>query len=343
MAENVGTGPNIAPAPVMLLQMMTGYWLSKAVYVAAKLGIADLLSDGAESCEDLAKTTGTHAPSLYRVLRALASNGIFSETTTGRFAVTPMGALLQTKRPDSMRALAIMYGEEQYRAWGDLLYSIQTGQPAFEREFGMEVFEYFRQNKASGAVFNEAMTNWTTQVSAAVAATYDFSRFGTIVDVGGNQGILLAAILRSNPAARGILFDLPHVVATARAQLTQAGVESRCELVGGDFFTAALPDGDAYLLSYVLHDWDDERCVAILAQCRRVIANTGTLLLIELVLPEGNEPSFGKWLDLHMLVMASGRERTCDEYRRLLQAGGFALTRVIPTPAGSYIVEATPA
>jgi hypothetical protein len=342
MAETVTMDSNIASAPVMLLQMMTGYWLSKAVYVAAKLGIADLLSDGAASYDDLAKTTGTHAPSLYRLLRALASKGVFSEVMTGRFAVTPIGALLQTGGPNSMRALAIMYGEEQYRTWGDLLHSIQTGQPAFERKFGMDVFEYFHQNTAAGAVFNEAMTNWTTQVSAAVAATYDFSRFGTIVDVGGNQGILLAAILRNNPAGRGILFDLPHVVATAREQLTEAGVESRCEVLGGDFFTAVPPDGDAYLLSYVLHDWNDERCVAILAQCRRAIAASGTLLAIELVLPEGNEPSFGKLLDLHMLVMAGGRERTGAEYRVLLQAGGFVLTRVIPTPAGSSIIEATP-
>jgi predicted O-methyltransferase YrrM len=186
------------------------------------------------------------------------------------------------------------------------------------------------------------MTNWTTQASAAVAATYDFSKVRSIVDVGGNQGTLIATILRKYPAAQGTLFDRPDVVKTAKRQLAKAGVDDRCTIVGGDFFTSVPSGGDAYMLSYVLHDWDDERCVAILARCRQAMLATGVLLVIEMVLPEGNEPSFSKWLDLHMLVMSSGRERTAEQYRKLLQASGFDVTRVIPTPAGSTIVESKP-
>ena len=336
MAENVHTSTDTE----RLLQMMIGYWVSKAVYVAAKLGIADLLSNGPVHYDELARMTGTHGLSLYRTLRALASAGLFSEVGPGRFALTPMGALLQSTAPNSMRALGIMYGEEQYQAWGELLYSVRTGQPAFEHQFGMGVFEYFRQNSEASAIFNEAMTALDHSFAGAVAAAYDFSRLGSVVDVGGNQGTLLAAILRHHTSVRGILFDLPHVVATAKDRLAVAGVEHRCTVIGGDFFTAVPPGGDAYLLSYVLHDWDDERCVAILRQCRRVMPDHGKLLVVEAVLPEGDEPFFGKWVDLHMLVMASGRERTLGQYRKLLQDGGLELTRVVPLSVGSSIVEA---
>ena len=342
MESVMATGTDTGNAAVQLLQMMTGYWVSQGVYVAAKLGIADHLATGPVHYEDLARKTNTHPLSLYRTLRALASVGLFAEINAGQFALTPMAGLLQSDVPNSMRALSIMYCEEQYRAWGDLLQSVRTGEPAFNRQFGVDVFEYFRRNPEAGAVFNEAMTNWTTQTSAAVAASYDFSRVGSIVDVGGNQGTLIATILRQYPAARGTLFDRPHVVRTAKDSLAKAGVDDRCTIVGGDFFASVPSGGDAYLLSYVLHDWDNERCVAILTKCRQAMAATGALLVIEMVLPEGNEPSFGKWLDLHMLVMLNGRERTAEQYQKLLQAGGFDLTQVIPTPAGSSIVEARP-
>jgi hypothetical protein len=242
-----------------------------------------------------------------------------------------------------MRALAIMYAEEQYRAWGDLLYSVRTGEPAFEHQFGMGVFEYFSKNPEASTVFNEAMTGWTRQVADAVVGSYDFSPFATVIDVGGNQGTLLAAILRSHSASRGILFDLPHVVASAESVLANAGVGNRCACIGGDFFEAVPTGGDVYVLAQILHDWDDGRCVAILTQCRHVMPVHGKLLIVELVLPPGDQPSFGKWLDLHMLVMATGRERTTEEYRQLLRAGGFELSRVLPTPAGASVVEAVPA
>jgi hypothetical protein len=237
--------PAAIPPPVILLQMMTGYWVSQALYVAAKLGVADLLTDGPRPVEDLAVVTRTDAPSLRRVLRALASVGVFTEATPGSYALTPLAALLQTGTPDSMRALAIMYAEEQYRAWGDILHSVQTGRPAFEQQFGMSPFQYLAQHPEADRVFNEAMTGWTTQLVGAVMDTYDFSSFQTIVDVGGSYGTLLAAILRSNPTARGILFDQPHVVAAAGEQLVAAGVAERCTTVGGDFFVE-VPAGGMY-------------------------------------------------------------------------------------------------
>lgn len=275
----MATNADTSTAAVELLHMMTGYWISQGIYIAAKLRIADHLAAGPVHYEDLAQKTDTHALSLYRALRALASVGIFAETNAGQFALTPMAGLLQSNAPNSMRALAEMYGSEQYRAWGDLLHSVRTGKPAFDRQFGMDVFEYFSQNAEAGAVFNEAMTNWTAQASAAVAATYDFSKVGSIVDVGGNQGTLIATILRLYPAARGVLFDRPHVVKTAQNELAKAGVDDRCTILGGDFFTSVPSGGDAYMLSYVLHDWDDERCVAILAQCRKAITARGALLV----------------------------------------------------------------
>ena len=322
--------------------MMTGYWVSQAVYVAAKLGVADHLADGPVDHGALAAATGANPDALHRVLRALASVGVFAEPAPGHFALTALGALLRTGTPDSMRALAITYNEEQYRTWGDLLYSVRTGAPAFEHAFGMGVFDYFARNPEPARVFNDAMTAWTNQVARAVAAAYDFSPFATVVDVGGSHGTLLAAVLRSNPATQGVLFDLPHVVDGAGAALAAAGVADRCTRVGGDFFAAVPPGGDAYVLAQILHDWDDDRSQAILTQCRRVMAPHGRLLVVELVLPEGGEPFFGKWLDLHMLVMAGGRERTAAEYATLFRGVGFELTRVVPTPAGPSVVEAIP-
>ena len=342
MSEDVGMGTNASPPPATLLQMMTGYWVSQALHVAAKLGIADLLADGPVDCKDLAAATNTHAPSLQRVLRALASVGVFTEVSPGSFALTPLAELLRTETPGSMRALAIMYAEEQYQAWGELLHSVRTGETGFEQQFGMGYFEYLAQHPESDRVFNEAMTGWTHQLVGAVVDTYDFSPFKTVVDVGGGYGALLAAILQSNPSTRGILFDLPHVVASAEEQLGVTEVVDRCTFVSGDFFVEVPAGGDAYVLSQILHDWDDERCVTILAQCRRAMPDHGKLLVVELVLPEGDEPFLGKWLDLHMLVLLGGRERTAAEYDMLFRAAGFKLARVVPTPPGPSVVEAVP-
>ena len=332
----------IAPPPAVLLQMMTGYWVSQAVYVAAKLGVADLLVDGPLPVEALAERTGSHAPSLHRTLRALASAGVFTEASPGTYALTPMAELLRSGTPNSMRALAIMYAEEHYRAWGDFLYSVRTGKTAFSEYFGMDYFAYIAQHPEADRIFNEAMSGWTGQFVSAVVESYDFSPFHTVVDVGGSYGELLVAVLRANPAARGVLFDQPHVADAAGAYLERACVADRCTTVSGDFFVEVPPDGDAYLLAQILHDWDDERCVAILRQCRRAMPAHGKLLVIELVLPTGDEPFFGKWLDLHMLLLLGAQERTAAEYERLLHTAGFEMASVVPTLAGPSVVEAVP-
>ena len=342
MSTHEPTDSAASQPDVSLLQLMTGYWGAQAVYIAAKLGLADLLADGPVSSDDLAAATQTDPLSLYRVLRALASIGVFVEVAPRQFALTPTAALLQTAIPGSMRSLAIIYNEELYRAWGDMLHSIQTGQPAFGHHFGMAPFEYFAQHPEVDRVFNEAMIGYTHRVARAVVEAVDFAPFKTIVDVGGGYGTLLAAILERTPVARGVLFDLPHVIAGAEDYLASAVVADRCTRVGGDFFAAVPSGGDAYVLSQILHDWDPERCNTILTNCRQAIPTHGRLLVVELVVPEGNTPDFGKWVDLHMLAITGGRERTAAEYGALFQKAGFELVRVTPTSAGPGVIEAKP-
>jgi hypothetical protein len=334
--------PETMPPPAVLLNMMTGYWGAQAVYIVAKLGVADLLADGPRPVAELATASQSHESSLYRLLRALASVGVFSEISPRTFALTPMAELLRTAIPNSMRALAITYNEEMYQAWGHMLHSIRTGEPAFAHHFGMGPFPYFMQNPEADRIFNEAMIAYTHQVANAVTATYDFAPFRSVVDVGGGYGTLLAAILRDNPGAGGILFDVPHVIEAAQGFLGTTGVADRCTRVAGDFFAAVPAGGDAYVLSQILHDWEDEQCLTILQHTRQVTPKHGKLLVVELVIPPGDEPSFGKWLDLHMLAIPGGRERTEAEYRTLFRDAGFELTNIVPTPAGPSVVEAVP-
>jgi hypothetical protein len=238
-----------------------------------------------------------------------------------------------------MRSLARMYGSQQYRAWDDLLGTVRSGQPAFDRVFGASYFEFLANTPPADAVFNDAMTGWTTQVADTVVAAYDFGNVGTVVDVGGGHGLLLTTILRAHPEMHGVLLDLPHVIAGARPLLESAGLNGRCETVGQDFF-ACVPEGaDAYILAQILHDWDDERCHSILVNCRQAMRPHAKILVVEQVLAPANEPSFGKWLDLHMLVLVTGRERTETEYAALFEKAGLELTRVIPTASGACIVE----
>lgn len=330
------------PAPLALLRMLTGYWISKAVSVAAELGVADHLREGPRPSDDLATTCGVQAAPLYRLLRALASVGVFSEEEGGRFALTPPAELLCSDTPGSMRALARMYGSEQFRAWAGLEDSIRTGMPSFGKVFGASYFEYLEGHAQSGEVFNEAMTGWTTQLADAVTTAYDFSGSNQVVDVGGGLGLLLSTILGANPTTEGVLFELPHVAADAKPFLEKAGIADRCTTVGGDFFESVPDGGTTYVLAQILHDWDDGHCGVILGNCRQVIHSDGKLLVVEQLLPPANEPSLGKWLDLHMLVLLGGQERTESEYRSLLAAAGFELTRVIPTQSGASIVEAVP-
>ena len=328
------------PPALALLQQALGFWISQAICVVARLGIADLLKDGPLETATLAAAAEVHAPSLSRVLRTLASVGIFAEGEDGRFGLTPRAAPLRRDAPDSIRPYILLVGEAWYSGPAEhLLYSVQTGRPAFERVHGADFFTFLARDPAAAAVFDAAMTSRSAQENAAIAAAYDFSGLGTLIDVGGGHGSLLAAILGATPGLRGVLFDRPQVVAEARHHLEAAGLGGRCEVVAGDFFVSLPAGGDAYMLKRVLHDWDDERAGAILRNCHRAMPAHGRLLVIELVLPPGNAPSLGKLFDLLMLVDPGGRERTEADYRTLLAGADFELTAVTPTPSLVSVVE----
>lgn len=328
------------PPPAALLQMITSSWVSQAIYVAAKFGIADLLKDGPKSSDELAKATGTHARSLYRVLRALASVGVFAEVEDACFELTPFAAYLQIDVPGSVRALAIMFGEEwHWQPWWNVLHSLKTGKTAFEHVYDIKLFEYLTQNTEAAQVFNEAMTGMTAMFNATITANYDFSYIRKIVEVGGGHGSLIAPILNAYPTMQGVLFDLPSVVIGAKPHIEAEGLAERCEIVGGDFFESVPSGGDAYILKNVIHDWDEEHAIAILKNCHRVMVENGKLLLIETVIPPKNEPSLSKFLDLEILVLAGGCERTEAEYRTLFEAAGFHLTNVITTESPLNVIQ----
>jgi hypothetical protein len=321
-----------------VMELIHGFWKSQAVFVAAKLGLADLLADGPKTAAELAQATGTHAFSLYRLLRALASVGIFVQDSAGRFGLTPMAECLRS-HPGSQRYVAIMAGEEHYRCWGDLLYSIQTGKIAFDRIFGKAVFEYLSEHPEKAKIFDEAMTGIHGPETQAMLDAYDFSGIGTLVDVGGGNGTTLAAVLQKHPGMKGILYDLPGVVARARERLEAAELSARCRASAGSFFQSVPPGGDAYLMRHIIHDWNDEQCRQILGNCRKVMGPKTRLLLVESVVPAGNEPGFVKFLDLNMLLIPGGQERSESEYRALFEASGFRLTRIVPTAADVSVIE----
>jgi O-methyltransferase domain/Dimerisation domain len=335
-------GTDISSPVDAMSQMMTGYWVSQAIFVVAQLGIADRLASGPMTYDHLAEAAGAHAPSLRRLLRALMSVGVFEESSSGHVALTPMAAALRTGTPDSIRALAMVNANGLYQAWGDLLFSIQTGRQAFEHHFGMPSFQYFAEHPEVGEIFNQAMVEVTGRVAAAVIEAYDFSSCRTLVDVGGGYGTLLVAIMQHHLSIRGILFDQPHVITTAEGLLTRAGIADRCSCVAGDFFHGLPDGGDTYLLSQILHDWDDDHCIAILTQCRQALPEHGRVLVVEMLVPRGPEPSFAKWNDLHMLAVAGGAERTAEEYSALFAASGLALARVLRTSAGPSVLEVLP-
>jgi SAM-dependent methyltransferase len=320
-----------------LNQMMVGAWITQGIYVAAELGIADLLTDDPLSIEELAKRAGAHPDSLYRVLRALASIGIFSEDAQRRFSLTPMAECLRSDSPDMQRAFAIMSGSEFYQTWGNLLHSARTGEQGFRKAYGATWFEYMTQHPDRHAIYDAAMTGVHGPETQPVLDAYDFSCFQTVTDVGGGNGSALAAILERHPRVEGILFDLPGVAERAWSSLATAGVSQRCQVVGGDFFDS-VPAADAYVLRHVIHDWEDDEAVVILRNCRKSLRPGGKVLVIETVLPMGNQPSFGKWLDL-MMLLVGGRERTEDQYRKLFTAAGLQLSRVVPTAHEVSVIE----
>lgn len=326
-----------------MMGLVTGSWISQVIYVAAKLGLADRLAEGPKTAAELAFATQVDERSLYRLLRAAASIGIFRELDDSQFESTPLGDTLRDDSPHSVRATAIMMGAEHYVAWGHLLDGIRTGRTPFELAYELPVFDFFDRHPEAAETFHRAMFELTSQTHVAVAKAYDFSSLKTVVDVGGGHGTLLAAILKAHPTVRGVLFDLPKVVRGASELLERKGVADRCEIAGGDFFESVPAGGDAYILSTVIHDWEDERSVAILRNIANVIPPDGKLLLVERVLAGANEQDFGKFADLNMLVMTGGQERTADEFERLLAMAGFRLTRILPTASSSSIVEAVKA
>ena len=332
------------PAHARLIQMGIGYWVSRIVYAAAKLGLADHLAGGPKSAAELAGPTQTHAPSLHRLMRALAGLGVLSEDDHHRFGLTTLGEALKTGAPGSARSTILaLAGEWWWRGWEQFDHSLATGTTGMEKAFGMSVFEYLASHPEDASHFNEAMIGFHGDEPPAVAAAIDFSTFSTVVDVGGGTGNLLATILGRHPGVRGMLCELPHVVDAARAQFDARGVGQRVTVESIDFFKRVPPGGDAYLLSHVLHDWTEAQCFTILGHCRTAMGASGRLLIVETVLPAGNTPHPGKLLDIAMLVMPGGQERTEEEFGALLCKAGFRLTRVVSTPSAVSVVEAIPA
>jgi hypothetical protein len=329
-------------SPAALFQMATGYWVSQAIYVAAKLGIADLLKDEPQTCVALAAATESDAPSLFRLMRALASVGVFSHVRGDCFALSRLAESLQTNARASLRAMVITIGEIHYQACGNLLHSVQTGSPAFNNVFGTSLFEYLQENAAAADAFNQGMTNLSSMLAYAILMAYDFAGIFSIVDVGGGEGKLLRKILELNPEMVGAVLDMPRTIETANQKLNSNTCGGRCAYIAGDFFDSVPVGADAYLLCGVIHDWDDDQATSILRNCRQAMAKTGRLLLVDMVVPENDATCFSKLLDLNMLVMNGGRERTEAEFCALLDAADYKLTRIIPTMAPQSIIEAVP-
>ena len=326
-----------------MLQMISGFWVSQAIHLAARLGIADLVKAQPQTAAALAEATGTHAPSLSRVLRALVSIGIFAEDEQGRLVTTPLAATLETDAPGTLRWMAMVeLGQEHFTAWGNLMHSVKTGEIAFDNHFGQPVWEYYAQHHEHAQNFNHEMSGLTGMIHQAVLNAYDFSGITKIVDVAGGLGGQLSEILKAYPKLQGVLFDLPQVIADAGSLLVAAGVKDRCELTSGSFFESVPAGGDAYILKWIIHDWDDERSVTILKNCRRAIAENGKLLLVEMIIPPGNQPDLSKLMDLNMMVMTGGCERTEADFSRLFSAAGFRLTRVVTTESMMSVIESVP-
>jgi hypothetical protein len=343
-AERAPT-PNRGLPGIALYQMAIGHYVSRALALAAKLGLADLLAGGPRGHRDLAKAVEADAPSLRRVMRLLASVGVFEEQEDGRFALSSLGDLLRSDVPGSMRAMVLLFaGVAIQDGWKELEYCVRTGEPAFRKASPhADPFAQLAQDPEAAANFDRAMATFAPQTAAAVAAAYDFSAFRRVADVGGGNGALLIGILRANPGLRGVVFDQPQVAERARKEVLAAGLADRCEVVGGSFFESVPPGADAYLLKHVIHDWNDERAAAILRRVGAVLPRGGKLLVVEGVYPERIDTSLesrgAAANDVNMLVSTGGRQRSEQEFRDLYEGAGFRLTRIVPTPARVSVIE----
>ena len=341
MAEHKPATSPVLPPHIQLIQMGRAHIVSRAVCAAAKLALADQLASGPKSAAELAGVMQVHAPSLHRLMRTLASLGVLTERPEQRFALTDLGEALKSGAPGSARPALIVIGSPwQQSGWDNLLYSVQTGKPGFDKAQGVTFFDYLGHHPEDASLFSETMVGLHSQEPPAVAAAYDFSIFKTIVDVGGATGNMLSAVLAHHAGPRGILFDRPHVVNDAPALLDANGVRDRVTIEPGDFFTNVPAGADAYILSHIIHDWDEDQCLTILGHVRKAMNPAGRLLIVEMVLPPGDTPHPGKILDMTMLVLLGGQERTKAEYASLLSKAGFRITRVVPTSSAASIVEA---
>ncbi len=326
-----------------MLQLIGGAWITQALHAAARLRFADLLAEGPLEVEELASRAGTAPRSTERLLRALAMLGVFQEEEPGRFGLTPMAELLRTDRPNSLHHWALMQGERwHWEAWGSLMESVRSEQTAFEATRGSPLFDYLEREPEASHCFNTAMAELSSLSIGAIVKSYDFSGFQRVVDVGGGTGALLQRVLEASPSLKGVLFDREPALEKARQRMKEANLEERVEYQSGSFFETVPSGGDAYLLKHILHDWNDEAAGKLLRACRAQLAPRARLLIIEYVLPTGNTPSHGKLLDLEMMVMCGGQERTEVELKQLLADNHLSLERVIPTPSGLSIIEAIP-
>jgi hypothetical protein len=328
------------PPEAILIQIQFGALLAQALSVAAELKIADLLADGPKTVKELAAATGSHERSLYRILRSLASTGVFREVADQVFAQTPQSEPLRSDAPVSMRNGAIFMGAPwHWQVWGDLRHSVKTGQPAWGKQLGGEVFDFFAKNPEASEIFNNAMTDMSVSSAQPIVDAYDFSGMKTVADIGGGHGYFLAQILKANPNVQGILYDMQHVVDGAASLLAEEGVDGRVTTIPGSFFDSVPPGADAYVMKHIIHDWDDERSIKILRNIREALGDNGRVLTCEVVVPEGNDPHFSKVMDLEMLVSPGGVERTENEYRELYAAAGLKLNRIVPTVNPYSIIE----
>ena len=322
------------------LQVATGYMAAASLYAAAKLRIADLLAHGPQPVAELAQKSGGNSDALFRTLRALASIAVFQETSPGVFANTPASEVLLEHGKGSVRDAVLWLANGLHlRVYADYLHSVKTSGTAMEHVTGTRAFEYFEKNKEEGDVFNLGMTNFSALFSGPVLDAYDFGGLGTLSDIAGGHGLFLAAILEKHPELRGILFEMPYLQEAAKKNVESLGLSARCQVVSGDFFKA-VPPADSYVMKSIIHDWDDGRASAILQNCANAMRGKGKVILVELVITPGNNPDFGKWIDIEMLALAGGRERTEAEFAALFRSAGLRLARVVRTKCPYCVLEA---